>query len=160
MLFFFSRAACGTSKISNPWRKFAYLWVSFGWRESADGRVQALRKKRSEACKRLCPIPTQPRATRLRANCWNFFTKKAGKSVAAYGAAAKGNTLLNCGVKPDLLPFVAMLQQPQNKYCPVAIFHLESCRNIKLADYLVVLPWNIAKEVKSHWLKISRIPSL
>jgi SAM-dependent methyltransferase len=77
--------------------------------------------------------------------------KKLGKKVAAYGAAAKGNTLLNyAGVKPDLLPFVcdAALAK-QNKFMPgshIPIFEPGRLFEQNL-DYVVILPWNIASEV-------------
>ncbi len=80
--------------------------------------------------------------------------KKAGLKVAAYGAAAKGNTLLNyAGVKPDLLSFVcdAALAK-QSKYMPgshIPILPPEELFVNKL-DYLVILPWNIANEVKEQ----------
>ena len=77
--------------------------------------------------------------------------KKLGKVVAAYGAAAKGNTLMNyAGVKPDLLPFVcdAALAK-QNKFMPGS--HIPICAPKALAeqnpDFVVILPWNIAEEV-------------
>lgn len=80
--------------------------------------------------------------------------KRAGKKVAAYGAAAKGNTLLNyAGIKPDLLPFVCdAAKAKQGKYMPgshipiLAPCELESYR----PDYVLILPWNIAKEVKEQ----------
>ena len=80
--------------------------------------------------------------------------KKAGHKVAAYGAAAKGNTLLNyAGVKPDLLSFVcdAALAK-QRKYMPgshIPILPPEELFVNKL-DYIVILPWNIAAEVKEQ----------
>ena len=77
--------------------------------------------------------------------------KKNGKKVAAYGAAAKGNTLLNyAGVKPDLLPFVcdAALSK-QGKYMPGS--HIPIMKPADLVeygpDYVFILPWNIAHEV-------------
>lgn len=80
--------------------------------------------------------------------------KRNGKKVAAYGAAAKGNTLLNyAGVKPDLLPFVCdAARAKQNKFMPgshipiLAPAHLTEAK----PDYLLVLPWNIANEVKEQ----------
>ena len=77
--------------------------------------------------------------------------RRAGKSVAGYGAAAKGNTLLNyAGVRPDLLPYVVDRNPAkQNKFLPgcripiVAEAHLEQCR----PDYVVILPWNLREEV-------------
>jgi hypothetical protein len=80
--------------------------------------------------------------------------KKLGKKVAAYGAAAKGNTLLNyAGVKADLLSFVCdAATAKQNKFMPgshIPIFNPEALFSEKL-DYVVILPWNIAKEVREQ----------
>ncbi|ALS59546.1 class I SAM-dependent methyltransferase [Pandoraea norimbergensis] len=80
--------------------------------------------------------------------------KRAGKKVAAYGAAAKGNTLLNyCGVKPDVLPFVcdAALAK-QGKFMPGS--HIPILPQTALGehdlDFVVILPWNIADEVRAQ----------
>lgn len=75
----------------------------------------------------------------------------AGKSVAAYGAAAKGNTLMNyAGVKPDLITFVCdAAAAKQNKFMPgshIPILAPEELRK-RRPDYVVILPWNIADEV-------------
>lgn len=78
--------------------------------------------------------------------------KRDGKLVAAYGAAAKGNTLLNyAGVKPDLLPFVCdAAPSKQGKLMPGS--HIPILPPSALAerrpDYLLILPWNIADEVR------------
>lgn len=77
--------------------------------------------------------------------------KRNGKKVVAYGAAAKGNTLLNyAGVKPDLLSFVSDAQKvKQNLYLPgshIPILSPDHLRDIK-PDYVVIFPWNIAEEV-------------
>ncbi len=80
--------------------------------------------------------------------------KRAGKTVAAYGAAAKGNTLLNyAGVKPDLLPFVCdAAVAKQGKYMPGS--HIPIHAPAELArqrpDYVLILPWNIAAEVRQQ----------
>jgi hypothetical protein len=77
--------------------------------------------------------------------------KRAGKKVVAYGAAAKGNTLLNyAGVKHDLLAFVcdAALAK-QGKYMPgshIPILPPQVIRDEK-PDFVLILPWNIATEV-------------
>lgn len=77
--------------------------------------------------------------------------KHMGKSILAYGAAAKGNTLLNyAGVKPDLLPGVCdAAQAKQGKFLPgshIPILKPESLRDARPAIVLI-LPWNIADEV-------------
>ena len=77
--------------------------------------------------------------------------KRAGKTVAAYGAAAKGNTLLNyAGVRPDLLPYVVDASpHKQGRWLPgsripvVAEAHL---RDMK-PDFVVILPWNLRDEI-------------
>jgi C-methyltransferase C-terminal domain len=78
--------------------------------------------------------------------------KAEGKSVAAYGAAAKGNTLLNyAGVKPDLLPFVCdAAPSKQGKLMPGSHIQIlpPSALEAKRPDYLLILPWNIADEVQ------------
>jgi 2-polyprenyl-3-methyl-5-hydroxy-6-metoxy-1,4-benzoquinol methylase len=77
--------------------------------------------------------------------------KKEGKKVAAYGAAAKGNTLLNyCGVKSDLVDFVADRNpHKQGKYLPASHIPVRSEADLKESkpDYIIILPWNIKKEI-------------
>jgi 2-polyprenyl-3-methyl-5-hydroxy-6-metoxy-1,4-benzoquinol methylase len=98
----------------------------------------------------------QAQADRVKNDLLSFLLeqKLSGKTVAAYGAAAKGNTLLNyAGVKPDLLPFVcdAALAK-QGKYMPgshIAILHPDTLLECT-PDYLLILPWNIAEEVKKQ----------
>jgi hypothetical protein len=97
----------------------------------------------------------QPRADRIKDALLRFLLdrKAEGKSVAAYGAAAKGNTLLNYGgIKPDLLPFVCdAAPAKQGKFMPgshipiVPPSKLRECR----PDFLLVLPWNIEDEIKA-----------
>ena len=77
--------------------------------------------------------------------------KRNGKKVAAYGAAAKGNTLMNyCGIKSDLITCVYdAAESKQNKFMPGSHIPILSPKNILNADidFLVVLPWNIIHEV-------------
>jgi len=80
--------------------------------------------------------------------------KQAGKKVVAYGAAAKGNTLLNyAGVKPDLLPFVCdAAEAKQGKYMPgshIPILTPNALRSDR-PDVVLILPWNIAEEIKKQ----------
>jgi SAM-dependent methyltransferase len=77
--------------------------------------------------------------------------KRAGRRVAAYGAAAKGNTILNyAGVKPDLLSCVFdAAPSKQGKYLPGSHIPIRSPREIDelRPELLLILPWNIADEV-------------
>lgn len=77
--------------------------------------------------------------------------KKEGKKIAAYGAAAKGNTLLNfCGVKKDLIQFVAdAAPAKQGKYLPGSHIPIveENELNKFRPDYVIIIPWNIKEEI-------------
>jgi hypothetical protein len=78
--------------------------------------------------------------------------RRAGRTVAAYGAAAKGNTLLNyAGVKPDLLPYVCdAAPAKQGKYLPGSHIpiRLPGALRDDPPDQVLILPWNIADEAK------------
>lgn len=103
----------------------------------------------------------QPRAEKVKDDFLAFLLdqKRAGKKVAAYGAAAKGNTLLNfAGVKPDLLPFVCdAAPSKQNKFLPGAHIPVRHPESLAAAapDYVVILPWNIADEVVAQNRELS-----
>lgn len=77
--------------------------------------------------------------------------KRAGKSVAAYGAAAKGNTLMNyAGIKHDLIDFICdAAPSKQGRFMPgshIPILSPSELSNRK-PDWVVIFPWNIAEEV-------------
>lgn len=77
--------------------------------------------------------------------------KEAGKIVGAYGAAAKGNTMLNyCGVKNDLIEFVADANPfKRNKYLPGSHIPVvdEEFLKKRRPDFVIIFPWNIKGEV-------------
>ena len=77
--------------------------------------------------------------------------KKRNKKVAAYGAAAKGNTLLNyCGIKSDLLPYVVDANpHKQNKWLPGSHIPVvnESFLKADKPNFVLILPWNIREEI-------------
>jgi len=81
--------------------------------------------------------------------------KKMGKKVIAYGAAGKGNTLLNyCGVKGnDLINFVVDASpHKQNKYLPgshIPVVGADAINDYK-PDYIVILPWNLKTEISDQ----------
>ena len=92
---------------------------------------------------------------------WRFFLEQldAGRSLAGYGAPAKGNTLLNyCGLGADVLPFTVDLNPvKQGTYLPgsripvLAPDHINKVR----PDILVVLPWNLREEIVRQWAHVS-----
>lgn len=84
--------------------------------------------------------------------------RRDGKTVAAYGAAAKGNTLMNfAGIRPDLIRYVVDKNPAkQGKFMPgsrIPIVSPDVLIELR-PDYLVILPWNIAPEVEeqNNWL--------
>jgi SAM-dependent methyltransferase len=95
----------------------------------------------------------QEKCNLLKNNLITFLIeqKLKGKTVAAYGAAAKGNTLLNyAGIKSDLLPFVCdAATAKQKKFLPGS--HIPILEPAALdqyqPDYVLILPWNLADEV-------------
>jgi hypothetical protein len=98
----------------------------------------------------------QAKADRVKDDLLAFLIeqKRAGRRVAAYGAAAKGNTLLNyAGVKPDLLPFVCdAAVAKQDKLMPgshIPILPPQALQDHR-PDFVLILPWNIADEVKQQ----------
>jgi SAM-dependent methyltransferase len=77
--------------------------------------------------------------------------REAGKTVAAYGAAAKGNTLLNyCGIRTDFVEFaVDRSPHKQGKYLPGTRIPVLDPRAIeeRRPDYILILPWNLKNEI-------------
>jgi len=95
----------------------------------------------------------QEKADKVKDDFVSFLieAKRAGKRVIAYGAAAKGNTLINyAGIRPNLIPCVVDRNPAkQGKYLPGSRIPIvdESCIMARKPDYVVILPWNIRDEV-------------
>jgi SAM-dependent methyltransferase len=81
-----------------------------------------------------------------------LIAKNEGKKVVAYGAAAKGNTLLNyCGIKGnDLIDYVVDASPyKQNRLLPgsrIPVYHPDKLKETK-PDYIIILPWNLKEEI-------------
>lgn len=98
----------------------------------------------------------QEKADQIKCDLLNFLIeqRKSSKKVAAYGAAAKGNTLLNyCGVRKDLIAFVVDASPyKQGKYLPgshIQVVSEEAIRRYE-PDYVLILPWNIKEEIMAQ----------
>ena len=95
----------------------------------------------------------QEKVNEVKINLVSFLLvqKKLDKKVVAYGAAAKGNTLLNyCGVKNDLIEFVVDASpHKQGKYLPGSHIPIVTEEMIKKnkSDYILILPWNLITEI-------------
>jgi len=95
----------------------------------------------------------QKKAEHIKLEFLTFLTKtkQSDKKVAGYGAAAKGNTLVNfSGVGPDLLPYVVDKNiEKQGKYMPGSHIPIVEESRLKLDQphYVVIFPWNIQQEI-------------
>lgn len=98
----------------------------------------------------------ETRVLKVKLNFLEFLiqSKKQNQKVAAYGAAAKGNTMLNyCGVKSDLIKFVVDLTpSKQGKLLPGSHVHIVTEIRIKKLkpDFVIIFPWNIKDEVTNQ----------
>jgi len=95
----------------------------------------------------------QLRAEKVKDDFVSFLidARRQGKRVAAYGAAAKGNTLLNfAGVRRDLISYVVDRNPAkQRKFLPGSRIPIvsEDVLYRDQPDYVVILPWNLKSEV-------------
>ncbi len=98
----------------------------------------------------------QQQALKVKLDLTEFLIsqKRAGKKVAAYGAAAKGNTMLNyCGIKNDLIEFVVDANpHKQNKFLPASHIPVVNEQFLKETkpDYVIILPWNLKEEITNQ----------
>lgn len=80
--------------------------------------------------------------------------KRRGEQVVGYGAAAKGNTLLNyAGVRPDLLGYVVDASpHKQGRYLPGSRIPVVAEARIRESrpDFVVILPWNLREEITTQ----------
>lgn len=95
----------------------------------------------------------QQKALKIKLDITDFIIqqKRKGKRVAAYGAAAKGNTLLNyCGIKKDMVDFVVDANpHKQNKFLPASHIPVVNEEYLKKEkpDFVIILPWNLKEEI-------------
>lgn len=95
----------------------------------------------------------QPKVEKVKLGLLSFLIeqKRKDKKVAAYGAAAKGNTLLNyCGVKKDLIDFVVDASPyKQGLFLPASHIPIvdESFIKSEKPEFVLILPWNIKEEI-------------
>jgi SAM-dependent methyltransferase len=118
-------------------------------------RLDALRAR--EAAAGLADLPyyahfaEQVRETKHKLLEFLVAAKRAGKSIAGYGAPGKGNTLLNyCGIRTDFLDYtVDRNPYKQGRFCPgthIPIHPPERIRETR-PDFVMILPWNLKQEI-------------
>lgn len=107
-------------------------------------------------------LTLQPRADAIRRDLVAFLQRlrAEGKTIAAYGAAAKGNTLLNyAGVGPDLLPYVCdAAAAKQGRFLPGSRIPIlaPAVMMERQPDYVLILPWNIKDEIAAQLAPLTR----
>jgi SAM-dependent methyltransferase len=118
-------------------------------------RVEALRATEAAAgfgrLERYLSFGDQVKETKRKLLTFLIEAKRAGKSIAGYGAPGKGNTLLNyCGIRTDLLDYtVDRNPYKQGKFTPgmrIPIHAPERIRETR-PDYVLILPWNLREEI-------------
>jgi hypothetical protein len=144
--------------------------------KEVSARVEKLLNKELEhgLCDLNYYLDFQGKADKVRDDLLLFLRaqKEMEKPVAAYGAAAKGNTLLNyCGVKNDLIEFVVDASpHKQGRYLPGSRIPIVDEHYIRCEKpaYVLILPWNIKDEIMEQlsyidaWggVFVTAIPSL
>jgi 2-polyprenyl-3-methyl-5-hydroxy-6-metoxy-1,4-benzoquinol methylase len=118
-------------------------------------RVHALRKREIEqsflTLDRYLGFDEKVRATKRKLLGFLIEAKSQGKKIAGYGAAGKGNTLLNyCGIGTDFLDFIVDANPyKQGKFTPGTRIPIRPPEHVRQArpDYVVILPWNLKDEI-------------
>lgn len=101
----------------------------------------------------------QVKETKRKLLSWLIEVKREGKKVVGYGAPGKGNTLLNyCGIRTDFLDFtVDRSPHKQGNFLPgtrIPIYDPEMINEAK-PDYILILPWNLRKEIMAQMAHVS-----
>lgn len=126
--------------------------------QAASPNVAALRKVEADAGMTTAAFYSgfQAKAEKVKDDLVAFLidANRQGLKVAAYGAAAKGNTLLNfAGVRPDLLPYVVDRNPAkQGKFMPGSRIPIVDEAQLKVhkPDRILILPWNLRQEVMAQ----------
>ncbi len=121
-------------------------------------RVAALREREERdgvrSPERYAEFGDRVKGTKRRLLALLIDAKDRGKSVAAYGAPGKGNTLLNyCGIRTDFIDYtVDRNPKKQGNYLPgsrIPIRHPDEIGRTR-PDYLLILPWNLKDEIMTQ----------
>ena len=98
----------------------------------------------------------QRKSEEIKFNLLSFLIelKSKGKKAIAYGAAAKGNTIMNfSGIRPDLIPFVVDKNPNKSgKFMPGSRIPIvdESIIKKMKPEYIIILPWNLKNEIEDQ----------
>jgi SAM-dependent methyltransferase len=149
-------AVCAVDRLSTHGgsiRVYAQLQTTSRWEtETSVEEVRAI-----ESAAKLASISTYTdfhrQVEKVKRDLLKFLieAKEQQKRVVAYGAAAKGNTLLNyCGIRQDFIEFVVdRSPHKQGLFTPgthIPVYHPDRIAEVK-PDYVLILPWNLKQEV-------------
>jgi hypothetical protein len=118
-------------------------------------RLQELRAREEAAglvsLDSYCSYTEQAKEAKRKLLSFAISVKREGKCVVGYGAAAKGNTLLNyCGMRADFIDYVVdRSPHKQGRFLPgthIPIYHPDKIKETR-PDYLLILPWNLTDEI-------------
>jgi 2-polyprenyl-3-methyl-5-hydroxy-6-metoxy-1,4-benzoquinol methylase len=118
-------------------------------------RLQELRAREEAAglasLDSYCSYTEQAKEAKRKLLSFAISVKREGKCVVGYGAAAKGNTLLNyCGMRADFIDYVVdRSPHKQGRFLPgthIPIYHPDKIKQT-MPDYLLILPWNLTAEI-------------
>jgi SAM-dependent methyltransferase len=136
------------------------LFASHAHRADLDDSVSLREVRAQEAAAGIAELTTYMQFAKRVDECRDSLrvflagAKRDGKRVAAYGAAAKGNTLLNfCGVTPQDISYVAdRSPHKQKKLLPGTHIPVVSPEELMQAkpDYVLILPWNLQREIRQQ----------
>jgi SAM-dependent methyltransferase len=136
------------------------IYAAHSKRADLEDSVELRELRAEESAAGLADLPTYLRFAERVENCRRSLlaflaaAKREGKVVAAYGAAAKGNTLLNfCGVTPAEISLVADRNpHKQSKLLPGTHIPVVSPQALLEArpDYVLILPWNLQAEIREQ----------
>jgi SAM-dependent methyltransferase len=136
------------------------IFASHSNRPDLDDSALLRKLRAQESAAGLADLDTYLRFAERVENCRRSLlaflaeAKRAGKTVAAYGAAAKGNTLLNfCAVTPaDISQVADRNPHKQSKLLPGTHIPVVSPEALLQArpDYVLILPWNLQEEIRQQ----------
>jgi 2-polyprenyl-3-methyl-5-hydroxy-6-metoxy-1,4-benzoquinol methylase len=145
-------------------------------RATPSDRVVALaareRERQLDRCETYLQFQQRINAVKRDLLAFLIDARRGGKSVVAYGAPAKGNTLLNyCGIRTDLVDYtVDVSPHKQGRYLPGTQLPISAPARIRETrpDYVLILPWNLEREItkQMHFVRewggqfVIPIPSL
>ncbi len=125
--------------------------------EVSDNVQALLKKEEAKGMKELVYYDNfQQKALKIKLDLIEFLTtqKRAGKQIVGYGAAAKGNTLLNyCGIRNDLISYIVDANpHKKGKWLPASHIPVVDEEKIKddHPDFVIILPWNLKEEITSQ----------